>query len=347
MTAVHMPGRVWPGAHDPWGHCKAIRRRVGGFMAVHHTLKPPACAGFGLLCTPNLALPSWGFWCVAMERGGSTHAMEGSCLDAPGSHLTCHGRFDAGVGPSDCMVHRTAYRLQAPKLVTGRPGSLPSPWHGKVAGSARTHAMTAVHMPGRVWPGAHDPWGHCKAIRRRVGGFMAVHHTLKPPARAGFGLLCTKFGTSELGFLVCGDGTGGFHACHGRVLLDAPGPHLTCHGRFDAGVGPSDCMVHRTAYRLQAPKLVTGRAGSLPSPWHGKVAGSAMTAVHMLGRVWPGANDPWGHCKAIRRRVGGFMAVHHTLKPPARAGFGLLCTKFGTSELGFLVCGDGTGGFHA
>ena len=72
--------------------------------------------------------------------------------------------------------------------------------------------MTAVHMPGRVWPGADDPWGHCKAIRRRVGGFMAVHHTLKPPARAGFGLLCTKFGTSELGFLVCGDGTGGFHA---------------------------------------------------------------------------------------------------------------------------------------
>ena len=136
--------------------------------------------------------------------------MEGLLLDAPGSHLTCHdGRCEAGVGLSDRMAHHTAYRSAvAPRLATGRPGSLPSPWHGKVAGSA----MTAVHMPGRVWPGAHDPWGHCKAIRRRVGGFMAVHHTLKPPARAGFGLLCTKFGTSELGFLVCGDGTGGFHA---------------------------------------------------------------------------------------------------------------------------------------
>ena len=190
--------------------------------------------------------------------------------------------FDAGVGPSYCMVHHRVSSAVA--KIGDRPcPKLAFPWHGKVAGSA----TTAVHMPGRVWPGADDPWGHCKAIRRRVGvgGFMAVHHTLKPPARAGFWLLCTKFGTSERGFLVCGDGTGGLHAWR-RVLLDAPGPHLTCHGRLMRAWVPP--IAWRTvAYRLQAPKLVTGRAGSSPSPWHGKVAGSAMTAVHMPGRVLP------------------------------------------------------------
>ena len=170
---------------------------------------------------------------------------------------------------------------------------------------------------------------------------MAVHHTLKPPARAGFGLLCAKFGTSELGFLVCGDGTGGFHARR-RVLLDAPGPHLTSHGHLMRTWVPpiAWCTI---ACRLQAPKLVTGRAGSSPSPWHGKVDVSARAAVHMLGRVCLCAPGPWGHCKAICRCVGSSTDVHHTLDHSLAPDFGPFSAKFATCERGFWGCGNGTG----
>ena len=81
----------------------------------------------------------------------------------------------ASVGPSYCMAHHTVRALRSgPRLATGRPGSLPCPWHGKVDVSARA----AVHMPGRVCLCAHVPWGHYKAICWGVGGFTAVHRTL-------------------------------------------------------------------------------------------------------------------------------------------------------------------------
>ena len=51
----------------------------------------------------------------------------------------------ASVGPSYCMAHHTV-RAPWPKIVaTGRPGSLPSPWHAKVD----VLAMAAVRM--RRW----------------------------------------------------------------------------------------------------------------------------------------------------------------------------------------------------
>ena len=162
-------------------------------------------------------------------------------MDAPGSHLTYGGRCKrVWVSPAAwCTVPRG---LSGPRLATGRPGSSPSPWHGKVDVSA----SAAVNMLGRVCLCAPGPWGHCKAIRRRVGGFMAVHHTLKPPARAGFGLLCTlhqiwHFRAGVFGVWRWNGGlprvTKGIAGCP-RTPLDLP-------WAFDAGVGPSYCMVHR------------------------------------------------------------------------------------------------------
>ena len=52
---------------------------------------------------PNLALPSWGFWCVAMERG-VPRVMEG-LAGCPRTPLDLPWAFDAGVGPSYCMAH--------------------------------------------------------------------------------------------------------------------------------------------------------------------------------------------------------------------------------------------------
>ena len=120
---------------------------------------------------PNLALPSWGFWCVAMERGGSTHD-EGSFAGCPRTPLDLPWAFDAGAGPSYCMAHRCVSSAD-PKLVTGRPGSSPSPWHGKVIGSA----MTTVRMLGRVCLRAHGPWGHCHAICWCVGSWWVGSST--------------------------------------------------------------------------------------------------------------------------------------------------------------------------
>ena len=62
-------------------------------------------------------------------------------MDAPGSHLTYDGRCKrAWVSPAAwCTVPRG---LSGPRLATGRPGSSPSPWHGKVDVSARACQYT-------------------------------------------------------------------------------------------------------------------------------------------------------------------------------------------------------------
>ena len=128
--------------------------------------------------------------------------------------------------------------------------------------------------------------------------------------------------------------------------MDAPGSLLTYGGRCKrAWVSPTAwCTVPRG---LSGPRLATGRPGSSPSPWHGKVDVSARAAVHMLGRVCLCAPGPWGHCKAICRCVGSSTAVHHTLDHSRAPDFGPFFAKFATSKRGFLVCGDGTGRIDA
>ena len=124
-----------------------------------------------------------------------------------------------------------------------------------------------------------------------------------------------------------------------RILRYQPQP-------FDATVGPSGRTVYHTA-RAQWPRLAAGRPGSSPSPWHGKVVGSAMTAVRTLGRVCLRAHGPWGHCHAICWCVGSSVAAYHTLDHSCVPDLAPFSAKFATCERGVLGCGDGTAGFHA
>ena len=256
--------------------------------------------------------------------------------------MTCHGHLmRAWVPPIAWCTVAVAYRLQTAGAKSGdrpcRKFAFPMAREGGRVGHDRST------LPGRVWPGADDPWGHCKAIRRRVGGFMAVHHTLKPPARAGFGPLCTKFGTSQLGFLVCGDGTEGFHACQ-RVLLDAPGPHLACQGHLMRAWDPHSVW-HKVAYRLQTPRVVTGRAGKVRLP-HG--TGRWMCRPWRQYTCWDGfACVPMDPGDTARPFVDAWGPPGPCITPsttPGRPISARFPAKFATSELGFLVCGDGTGG---
>ena len=137
---------------------------------------------------------------------------------------------------------------------------------------------------------------------------------------------------------MCGDGTGEVPRStrDGRVVAGCPRiPLDLCHGRCEAGVGLSDRMAHHTAYRSAvAPRLATGRPGSLPSPWHGKVDESARAAVNMLGRVWLCAHGSLG-------TLQGHLSVCGTLSRPCTTpsnhscvpDFGPFSAKFATSEL--------------
>ena len=184
------------------------------FVGVWGAPRPRITPSTTLVCPiwprfpPNLPFASEEFWGVTMERRGSTRDQGSRWVGCPRVLRYQPQPFDATVGPSGRTVYHTV-RAQWPRLAAGRPGSSPSPWHGKVVGSA----MTAVRKLGRVCLRAHGPWGHCHAICWCVGSSMAAHHhTLDHSCVPDLAPFSAKFATCERGVWGCGDGTAGFHA---------------------------------------------------------------------------------------------------------------------------------------
>ena len=151
---------------------------------------------------------------------------QGSCCGCPRTpHLTYGGRCNRMRLWVSLRSKGASYRAGsvARDWLTGRPGSWPSPWHGKVVGSAMagsTHVGTG--LPACPWT-LGTLQGHlsvCGVLR------TAVHHTLDHSRAPDFGLISakSKFATSERGVLgVWRHGTGSDSTRDGGLLVDAPG----------------------------------------------------------------------------------------------------------------------------
>ena len=248
--------------------------------------------------------------------------------------------FDADVAPSSLVPHDTvrAERREIGDSPCRKLAFSMARRGGRVAQEGRAHA--GMCLPMCPWP-----LGTLQAqpLVCEVRNGRASHST--PAEGAGFWPdFRQNRGSPPKVFLMGEDGTGRIHRCW-CVLLDAPGPHFTCHGRLmRMWCPPASC--HIIPCGLSGPRLATRRAGSWPSPWHVEVAVSARRAVRMPGCVCLCAHGHWGHRKPNHWFVRCVLVVHHTLHRARVPDFGQISAKIAEALRMCLMGGDGTGRIH-